>query len=174
MVRYKICQHCFSYLITHPDLLNWLKCPNCDYRAKQEPEMIKMTELNPKNHELTTEQHDNLVILHEKINKIRNLWGKPMVVTSGFRSKEDHLRVYRNIANKRDQKFDETKVPMGSMHLKGAACDISDPDGSLFQWCKDNVDKLEEVGLWCEEKDDQARVHFQIYPPKSGKRFFYP
>jgi uncharacterized protein YcbK (DUF882 family) len=116
----------------------------------------------------------NLEVLLTRMNKIRTAWNKPMIVTSGYRSMHDHLRIYSQIATKRGQVFDPSKVPMQSNHLKGAAVDISDPDGKLYDWCQANKNILEEVGLWCEEKDDQARVHFQIFPPKSGKRFFKP
>lgn len=25
------CKYCFSYMLNHPTLLNWKKCPNCAY-----------------------------------------------------------------------------------------------------------------------------------------------
>lgn len=116
----------------------------------------------------------NLETLLARINIIRTAWGKPMKVTSGYRTMQDHLRIYSQIASKRGQDFDPKKVPMGSQHLSGGAVDISDPDGKLHAWCKENIKLLEEAQLWCEEKDDQKRVHFQIKPPRSGKRFFKP
>ena len=133
-------------------------------------ELLKTTDLDS----IPAEHQANLAILLEKMNKVRELWAKPMTVTSGYRSKEDQIRIYKDLASQRGQKFDESKIPWGSQHLKGAACDISDPDYKLFDWCKANTAKLEEIGLWMEEKDDQRRVHFQIYPPKSGNRFFNP
>lgn len=88
---------------------------------------------------------------------------------------QDHLRIYSTLnAKRKKQGLAELKVPMASKHLFGQAADISDPDGSLHEWCGKNEALLVSVGLWCEEKDDQARVHFQIVPPKSGKRFFKP
>lgn len=119
-------------------------------------------------------QH-NLEELQKRMNIIRKVWAKPMIVTSGFRTMQDHLRIYSSINAKRRKKgLPELKVPTSSKHLIGAACDISDKDGSLHDWCVFNQDLLEKVGLWCEEKDDMKRVHFQIFPPKSGKRFFKP
>lgn len=135
---------------------------------------LVLKELNPKGFKTTEEIDKNLVELLEKMNKVRALWNKPMTVTSGFRSKEDHLRIYKEQAEKAGKVFDEKKVPMGSKHLYGQACDISDPDGKLFDWCKENEAKLAEIGLWMEEKDSQKRVHFQIIAPKSGNRFFKP
>jgi uncharacterized protein YcbK (DUF882 family) len=112
-------------------------------------------------------QH-NLEELLLKINKVRVLFNKPMIVTSGYRSEQDHLRIYRS------KGVPDNKIPMGSAHLKGAAVDILDKDGSLFKWCKDNVNQLETIELWCEDDQSVPRVHFQIYPPKSGNRFFKP
>lgn len=130
--------------------------------------MISLQELNPKNFKVTPEIQDNLNKLLVAINIVRKEWGKPMIVTSGLRDLEDHKRIYR------EQGVPEDKVPMGSKHLIGAAVDISDPDGKLFDWCKANQNILEQAGLWCEEKDNHPRVHFQIFPPKSGHRFFFP
>lgn len=139
--------------------------------------MISMDELL-KGHDLTSlpEKHQyNLSVLLDRINVIREAWGKPLSVTSGYRSKEDHLRVYKELAEKRGVEFDEAKIPWGSQHLLGCAVDISDPDGKLYDWCRRDMDKqVIEAILWCEQKDDQPRVHFQINPPKSGLRFFRP
>lgn len=136
--------------------------------------MITLKELNPKNFPVTKDQEENSLILLERINKVRIKWAKAMLVTSGLRSLEDHIRIYKELAEKHNKEFDESKVPMGSQHLKFAAVDISDPDGSLYEWCKENEAFLVEVGLWCEIKDSEKRVHFQIYAPKSGDRFFRP
>ena len=114
------------------------------------------------------EYQHNLEDLKTRINVVREKRGIPMIVTSGFRSMQDHLRIYRSMG------VPDDKIPMNSWHLKGAAVDISDPDGSLMQWCRDNVPLLEEVGLWIEDDTSVKRVHFQIFPPKSGNRFFKP
>lgn len=129
---------------------------------------------NTKLSDIPQSHKNNLDTLLQKINVIRKEFNKPMLVTSGYRSEADHIRIYKELAEKRKQTFDKNKIPWGSQHLKGAAVDISDPDGKLFDWCKANEKLLETTGLWLEEKDDQPRVHFQIFPPKSGKRFFYP
>jgi hypothetical protein len=110
----------------------------------------------------------NLDELLKRINVIREAWGKPMTVTSGFRDPQDQLRIYRA------KGIPDNKIPMGSAHLKGAAVDILDTDGSLMQWCRDNVPLLEKTELWCEDDPSTPRVHFQIYPPGSGNRFFKP
>lgn len=61
----------------------------------------------------TPEIQANLTELLKKINKIRDLWSKPMSVNSGLRSKEDQIRVYKELAASRGQKFDEYKIPWG-------------------------------------------------------------
>lgn len=134
--------------------------------------MITMNEILQKYkfEELEVEIQNNLTDLLEKINKVRSLYGKPMKITSGLRSKEDQIRIY-------NQKgiTDLTKIPMGSRHLYGQAIDVFDPNRELQQWCLNNIDKLEEIGLWCEDFSDTPNWnHFQTVPPKSGKRFFKP
>jgi uncharacterized protein YcbK (DUF882 family) len=146
---------------------------------RQEKELLNLVTLNEllkgsKLESIPVEHQANIKELHKRINLIREAYGKPMVVTSGYRSKEDHTRIYKELAVKRNVQFDENKIPWGSQHLKGAAVDISDPDGKLYEWTEQNTKLLEQVGLWCEVKDDQRRVHYQTFPPKSGKRFFSP
>lgn len=134
--------------------------------------MITREELNPKGHPLDAEQSKNIEILLSRINEVRQARGVPMIVTSGFRSLEEHKAIYLKLAKQRG--VSNIRVPMSSNHLKAAAVDISDPDGSLYQWTRDNEALLAKIGLWMEIKDDQKRVHFQIFPPKSGDRWFRP
>lgn len=134
--------------------------------------MISMKEIlkNVKLENLPVEHQNNLYILHEKINKIRSLYGKPMIVTSGYRSLSHHLRIYRQKGI-----VDQSKIPMASKHLSGQALDIFDPKQELQQWCLANISILEEVGLWMEDFSATPNwAHFQIVPPKSNKRFFKP
>lgn len=133
--------------------------------------MITMSELlkDKKLEDQTQEIQDNLKVLLERINKVRTAYSKPMTVTSGLRTMEDHLRIYKEMGI-----TDKAKIPMKSNHLKGAACDISDPDGKLYDWTKLNEKLMEQIGLWMEIKDTQKRVHYQIFSPASGARFFHP
>lgn len=129
-------------------------------------EILKSAKLEDQSPEI----QENLNILLERINKIRELWGHPLTVTSGFRSMEDHLRIYREKGI-----TDHSKIPMKSKHLSGEAVDIFDPDKKLQEWTLANVDKLEEIGLWCEDFSATKNwVHYQISASKSGKRFFMP
>lgn len=134
--------------------------------------MIKPEELNPKEFKVTEEQAKNLAILCERLNKVRKAWGKPMYITSGFRSEADHRRIYQQKAAREGKKV--IRIPMGSQHLKGAAADVFDPKGELTRWLKANPNILVKAELWCEDDDSTPRVHFQIYPPKSGARWFKP
>jgi uncharacterized protein YcbK (DUF882 family) len=133
--------------------------------------MITLQELNPKQVKLTPDQDANLRVLWERINKIRAAWAKPMIVTSGFRTAEDQRRIYKDIARRNGS--DVVRVPMGSKHLEGSACDILDRDGSLMKWTRENILLLEQVGLWCEDGTN-GWVHYQTKPPASGNRFFKP
>jgi hypothetical protein len=129
-------------------------------------ELLKGKDFNsiPKEHQ------GNMLELLLRINKIRAAYGKPMTVTSCYRSMQEHLDIY-----KRKGITDTNRIPMQSKHLYGQAVDISDPTGALDTWCQNNVVLLEQVGLWLEHPDyTKGWTHFQIVPPKSGNRFFKP
>ena len=127
--------------------------------------------------------------LTTKLNIIRQAWGKPMLSTSGVRTWEDHVRIYKDLANKKqypfiDGVFDLSKVPKSSKHLDiitdCAAVDIDDSDHELKNWLiKDPKGQvaLEAANLFC-ENDNVGRVHFQnkafaSYKP-GGSRWFKP
>jgi LAS superfamily LD-carboxypeptidase LdcB len=62
-----------------------------------------------------------------------------------------------------------------SKHMSGHAIDISDPEGDLDEWCMDNPEILQTIGLWQEHPSaTKGWCHVQTIPPKSGKRVFYP
>lgn len=134
--------------------------------------MIKMEELlkGVKLDSLPAEHQANLLKLLEKMNIIRQKYGKPMTVSSAYRSKEDHLRIYREKGI-----TDESKIPMKSNHLSGLACDISDPNQELQKWTKANVKLMEELGFYMEDYSATKNwVHYQLVKPRSGNRFFKP
>jgi len=112
----------------------------------------------------------NLMELLNRINKIRAAYEKPMVVTSGLRTMEHHMDIY-----KQKGITDLRKIPLKSLHLSGRAVDISDPKRELQKFITDNVPLLESVGLWIESfAFTSTWVHMQIKPPLSGRRFFMP
>lgn len=127
--------------------------------------MITKRELNPKDLEMGPAVAKNFEILFERMNEVRQAYGKPMIVTSGLRSDAKQAEL---IAQGKSR-------AVHSKHLAGAACDILDIDGELAKWCLDNEDVLRRIGLWCEHPDyTKGWVHFQTMAPKSGKRFFIP
>jgi hypothetical protein len=125
--------------------------------------MITMEELNPHNFATTPEILSNLNKLLEAINKIRSAYGKPMLVTSGLRSIEDHKRIYR------EKGVEESAIPMKSKHLYGLAVDIVDNDGKLYEWCRLNEYLIEQAGIWLEIRMGNWQ-HFQIESFKSYKK----
>lgn len=130
-------------------------------------EIIGLTEFSS----LSQEMQDNLNTLLERVNKLRKLYGKPMRVTSGLRTMESHLAIYAKKGI-----TDQSKIPMRSQHLRAAAIDVSDPKQELQKFILGlSEQELEELGLWYEDFSATfSWVHCQIYPPKSGKRFFKP
>jgi uncharacterized protein YcbK (DUF882 family) len=119
---------------------------------------------------LPDELEPNLVELLIRINKVRDAYGKPMTVTSGYRTRADQIAVY----NKKGI-HDLTKIPMGSKHISCQAVDISDPKRELQKWIQENLSLMEEIGLWFENFDVTTTwVHCQTVPPKSNARFFKP
>lgn len=129
--------------------------------------MISMNELlmgRVKFEDLSAEHKANLLILLERINKVRAAYAKAMKVNDGYRRAQDNPK---NGAAK-------------SNHFIGAAVDIDDDDTLfMWNWVKDNLGLLKEIGLWMEDPrwthgSAGTWMHFQIYPPKSGKRIYIP
>lgn len=125
--------------------------------------MISKKELlmgRDKHPEYTQEVSDNLDKLLIALNKLRKAYGKPMIVTSGFRPSDINKAV--GGAKK-------------SNHQLGLACDFKDTDGKIDEWCLNNLDKLAEYGLYLESPDHtKGWCHLQCVPPKSGHRVFIP
>lgn len=108
-----------------------------------------------------------------KLNLLRAVYGKPMYVSSGYRFYEDHLRIYKS------KGIPESKIPWGSLHLQGLACDFADPYGHLAAYCKANCKNpthpIVVEGLYFEDfNHTRGWVHVQAKPPRSGKRIFIP
>ncbi len=62
-----------------------------------------------------------------------------------------------------------------SKHMDCLAVDLEDDDGNLDDWCMNNLDVLEELGLWMEHPSCTKNwTHLQIKPPRSGNRVFFP
>lgn len=109
---------------------------------------------------LTQELEDNLMDLLIKINKFRNIYGKPMVVSSGYRP-----GVYNKNANGASK----------SKHMTLQACDFIDLNGDLDEFCVNNKDVLKECGLYLEHPYfTPTWCHLQSIPPSSNSLIFYP
>lgn len=105
--------------------------------------------------------------LIEKINALG--YKPPKVFSSCLRSKAAQIRIYKEKGI-----TDISKIPLGSAHITGKAVDIAD-DGSLQKWLLSNVEKLEKLGLYCEDfSATKTWVHIQSIAPKSSKTFFMP
>lgn len=113
----------------------------------------------------------NLAELQKRLQLVRDAWGRPMNVTSGYRSLQQHLRIYHKLGKHGDQ------VPMNSAHLSGLAADFADhPDGALYAWLREDpkgIAVMERAGLYGEEGTN-GWVHLQSRAPRSGKRWFKP
>jgi uncharacterized protein YcbK (DUF882 family) len=122
--------------------------------------------------DIPEEHQENLKKLLEKINIVRQKWGKPMTPTNSYRTMKHHLEIY-----KAKGITDPAKIPMKSKHLYGLAVDIADPKLELTEWLKNNPEILEEVDGYCEEGNSNW-VHMQIKPFGSyhsgGTRWFKP
>lgn len=114
---------------------------------------------------LTPDLMQNLDKLLIAVNKLRDAWGKPLIVTSGYRPGH-----YNKSA----------KGAIKSAHTTCEAVDFKDADGEFGKWCLANLPLLEECGLYMEspaythEPPGKRWIHVQIRPTKSGKRVFIP
>lgn len=124
--------------------------------------MISMKEFlrnGEKSGDLTEQQRRNMYNLMAAVNVFRFYYGKPMVVTSGYRSPEYNVKIGGSPR---------------SAHCTCKAIDIRD-DGTIKQFVKDNIDLCERLGLYFEHFDHTPTwVHMTTRPPKSGNRFFRP
>jgi hypothetical protein len=99
--------------------------------------------------------------LVEKANQLLSRFGEGRRVTSGWRPPQ--VNAATPGAAKR------------SLHMTCEAVDLEDEDGQLDDWCLDNLEVLQEIGLWLEHPSATRRwCHLQIAPPRSGKRVFFP
>jgi len=119
--------------------------------------------------DLSIKQQQNLEELLKRLNMLRVAYGQPFVVTSGFRSEQDHRRIYSA------KGIFGAAVPMGSAHLQGLAADIAD-DGRLKLWLTTDpkgITLLEQAELYC-ESGTKGWLHFQYRKPRTGNRWFLP
>lgn len=107
---------------------------------------------------LTPEMDKNLEKLLEALNKVRQAYGKVMIVSSGYRPGH-----YNNAAGGARR----------SAHQTCEAVDFADPNKELAQWCLANIQVLIDAGLYLESPTyTPTWVHLQTRPTK--KRIFLP
>src|SRR5207245_1040711 len=132
--------------------------------------MITLQEIlgSHKIEDCTEEQKTNLSILLERVNKLRQDYGKPLTITSGLRDDADMKRIYKS-----------DNYPKKSKHLFGQACDISDTNLELNTWLKENnSERMKQYSLWGELTTTNW-THLQIVPmgsynPQTDIRWFNP
>ena len=104
---------------------------------------------------------DNLDRLLIPLNNIRNAYGKPMIVDSGWRPPSINGST--------------PGAAPHSKHMLGLAADISDPDGELMNWVLANLQLMKDNNIFMEDFDYTPNwVHFQLTGPGSMKRIFVP
>jgi zinc D-Ala-D-Ala carboxypeptidase len=156
----KICKVCLAYM--NPDrLVGWLRCPSCGFCKKTIKSMISIDEIlmgRATLSELPEELQKNVQILLERVNKFRQIYGKPMIVNSGYRRPEDNAAANGSPT---------------SPHMLCMACDFKDNDGALKQYVKDNPSVLETCDLYQEDPASTPTwIHLDIR--KRDNRIFKP
>lgn len=113
--------------------------------------------------ELTDEVLGNARLTVAKANELLGRAGRSDIhsVGSGWRPRAVNDRTANSAGNSR--------------HITGQAVDLPDADRTLAEWCVDNLDVLEDIGLWMEDpRWTPSWVHLQVVPPKSGKLVYIP
>lgn len=109
---------------------------------------------------LSEELEKNLEKLLKALNQFREIYGKPMQVSSGYRPAG-----YNESAGGAKK----------SNHMICLACDFVDLESALDSYCVGNQDILEQCGLYLEHpKWTKTWCHLQAIKPASGKRIFIP
>jgi hypothetical protein len=121
-------------------------------------EMIKPQDKNSP--ELTMQVLNNLATFLIPMNQVRDAYGFPMIVDSGWRTQAENKACGGAFASK---------------HLLGLACDIQDLDGKLWSWVLTSLGFMQAQNLYFEDKRwTPDWVHFQLGAPGSGHRIFIP
>lgn len=100
----------------------------------------------------------NLAALLERLNKFRLMYGKPMVVTSGYRTPAHNKKI---------------GGAKWSRHCVCMAADFADQNQDIKNWVKDNPNVLEDCDLYMEDPSvTPTWIHLDIMPRKT--RIFKP
>ena len=113
-----------------------------------------------KQYPLTPELERNLQELLRRLNLFRQMFGKPMRVSSGYRPHSINAKVGGAV---------------NSAHLYCQAADFYDTDKAIRKFILEHPSVLEECDLYCEDFSfTPTWVHLQTRPTRSGKRIFKP
>lgn len=111
--------------------------------------------------ELSALVRDNAAVTVAKANELCACAGIEPVLRSGWRPAGYNATVVGAAAK--------------STHITGEAVDLADTDGSLRDWCAQNLAELARIGLWMEDaRTTPTWLHIQTRPPASGKRVYIP
>jgi Peptidase M15 len=109
----------------------------------------------------TQEISDNVDRFLAPANKIRDAYGKPMIVNSGWRPPSVNGST--------------PGAATHSLHMQGLAMDIADPNGDVMAWALANLPLLRDLGIYMEDfRWCPDWVHFGLGAPASGHRIFVP
>ena len=101
---------------------------------------------------LDEQQKANLLDLLPRLNFLRARYGKPMVVSSGYRP----LPINKKVGGAKN-----------SAHVACQAVDFFDHTGELAQWCKEHLDLLNQLGLYMEDpRYTVGWLHLQARPTR--------
>jgi len=113
-----------------------------------------------KQYPLTPELERNLQELLRRLNMFRQMYARPMVVSSGYRP----AGINKQVGGAKN-----------SAHMTCEACDFRDEKGELRRYILQNPNVLEVCDLYCEDFSfTPTWVHLQTRRVKSGKRIFKP
>jgi hypothetical protein len=144
--------------------------------------VILISELLPRGlslAEIPSEHQKNLIEFHSKLQAFREKCGLLMVCSSGYRTKEHHEEIYAK-KNKLRQfaGLEPLKIPYGSAHLSGHACDFLDPCRALADFVDANKDFVRSLGFHFEARESTSWptpwLHIQDVSPLSGALWFQP
>ena len=111
--------------------------------------------------ELTDDKRSNAEEMIDKANQLLERFGETRKVNSGWRPASINSAT--------------VGAAQKSKHMTCEAIDLEDKDGSFGRWCLENLDVLQELGLWMENPEKtKTWVHVQTIAPRSGNRVFNP
>lgn len=122
---------------------------------------MKLSDLNPKRHKVSSEVLDNLLELFDALSSLESEMGFDLIISRGYSTPKEQMEI-------------NPKAP-NSAHISGQAVDIEDLDKDVWKWCDANLDVLEVLGFYIEDGNYTAsHVHLQTRAPASGHRVFIP